>query len=1126
MSNHGRQTPSVSVESAETGAFEKGTAGLQKPGKPRRSRRRRLARAGFWVVLSMSLLAAGLAVVGWSLLGKPLSAPDWVRAEIEARLAQQLPGFELQFSDMTLFVQRDLRPEISLSNVELRDADSGRVLLELSQAEITIARRTLLEGQIQPRTISVAGVFLQLHRNAQGDFDIAFGSGLGESGIGLNGLISRIDDFIYQPRFAALQEVDISAVTLGYQDARAGRTWTVDGGRLNLTREADLLQLRGDFALLSGRSYAATLELFGESTIGSNAVSLGLSVDEVSSGDIASQSAALAWLGVLRAPISGNLRTSFNEDGKLGLLNATLRIGEGVLQPSDATRPIPFSEARTYFSYDPRNNLLRFGEFAVASDWGSATGEATAILEEGTGGLPSGLQGQVKLAGISANPNEIFDAPRSLTSADLDFHLALNPFALRIGRLALVDEGTRVRLNGRVQAAPEGWDISLMGGVDEIGPERLLSFWPAEIKTRTRTWIADNVLAGSLRNIAVSLQSRPDGTKPEVYFSAEVADASVRFMRNMPPVTGAGGLVQLEDNRLVVSVDRGTVEAEEGGAMDAAGTVFTIPDLRVKPAPAHVALNAAGRIPAALWLLNREPLSALDKAGRGIDIADGALRVTGDINFPLKPKPAPTEVLWTVDGQGFDVRSASLVPNKVLAAETLRFAADNGNLRIEGAGTLEGVPFDGFWQTPLGPGALEQGARVEADVAISNAFLDAFSISLPPGSVSGSGTGRLKMDLKRGVAPSFTLSSTLAGLGLRLDAIGWSMGRNATGKLQIDGTLSTPARIDRMSLSAPGLSMNGRLELSEGGGLRALTIDRLRAGAWLDAPVTLTGRGKGVAPAVTISGGRIDMRNAPFSTGGGSGGSRGAASSASGPLTLAPDRLQISDGITLTGFRGQFSTQGGLGGAFQARLNGGTPVRGSVTATERGQRFVIKADDAGGVLRDAGLIKNVHGGSFHLKLAPTGAPGTFDGELDIGDTRIRNAPVMAELLSAISVIGLLEQLGGNGISFHEVEARFRLTPRQVILTRSSAVGPSMGISLDGYYDLASKTMDMQGVLSPIYVVNFVGQLFSRKGEGLFGFNFNLKGKSDDPRITVNPLSALTPGMFREIFRRPPPTVQQ
>ncbi|BBU55805.1 hypothetical protein KU6B_20700 [Mameliella alba] len=84
----------------------------------------------------------------------------------------------------------------------------------------------------------------------------------------------------------------------------------------------------------------------------------------------------------------------------------------------------------------------------------------------------------------------------------------------------------------------------------------------------------------------------------------------------------------------------------------------------------------------------------------------------------------------------------------------------------------------------------------------------------------------------------------------------------------------------------------------------------------------------------------------------------------------------------------------------------------------------------------------------------------------------------------------------------------------------------MGISLDGYYDLASGSMDMQGVLSPIYLINGIGQIFSRRGEGLIGFNFNLRGSVESPRVTVNPLSAFTPGMFRDIFRRPPPKLSQ
>jgi len=54
----------------------------------------------------------------------------------------------------------------------------------------------------------------------------------------------------------------------------------------------------------------------------------------------------------------------------------------------------------------------------------------------------------------------------------------------------------------------------------------------------------------------------------------------------------------------------------------------------------------------------------------------------------------------------------------------------------------------------------------------------------------------------------------------------------------------------------------------------------------------------------------------------------------------------------------------------------------------------------------------------------------------------------------------------------------------------------------------------------------VGAVLTRRGEGLIGFNFTLRGRVDDMRVGVNPLSVLTPGMFREIFRRPAPVVGQ
>ena len=133
---------------------------------------------------------------------------------------------------------------------------------------------------------------------------------------------------------------------------------------------------------------------------------------------------------------------------------------------------------------------------------------------------------------------------------------------------------------------------------------------------------------------------------------------------------------------------------------------------------------------------------------------------------------------------------------------------------------------------------------------------------------------------------------------------------------------------------------------------------------------------------------------------------------------------------------------------------------------------------------------------------------------------------MTDLLSALSIVGLLDQMNSGGISMSEVAGDFQLTPNRLTLYRSSAVGPSIGVSLDGYVDLQNERIDMQGVISPVYFLNGIGQIFSRRGEGVFGFNFNLKGAMRDPSVSVNPLSILTPGMFREIFRRAPPQAGQ
>jgi hypothetical protein len=50
-------------------------------------------------------------------------------------------------------------------------------------------------------------------------------------------------------------------------------------------------------------------------------------------------------------------------------------------------------------------------------------------------------------------------------------------------------------------------------------------------------------------------------------------------------------------------------------------------------------------------------------------------------------------------------------------------------------------------------------------------------------------------------------------------------------------------------------------------------------------------------------------------------------------------------------------------------------------------------------------------------------------------------------------------------------------------------------------------------------IPLIGPLLSGgKGEGLFGIAYTVKGKFEEPEISLNPLSALAPGFFRKIFQ--------
>ncbi len=1087
-----------------------------KPAAPRLKLGRHVRRFGSWTVSMLLIASIVVGVLVMVFIGQTLHVPEWVRGRIEARLEQNLNGMQIEFGNVSVIVDKGWRPRVQLRDVVLSDPE-GVVFLELSDAEASLAMRPLLRGLVQPKHISLTGAFATLRRDASGAFSLALGQTQAPVGQAENlpQLIERWDQVFETPMLSALTAVELTALTIRYEDASLTRSWTLDDGRILLNRTGNQLSLTSSFAVLGGRDFASSVDLSYASSIGSSKADISVSVQDFHAQDIASQSVALEWLDVLRAPISGAFRASVDAAGDLGPISATLQIGEGVLQPNNSARPIPFSGARAYFIFAPDKQLLTFNELSVNSKWVSGVAEGRVFLGGAETGKLDELIGQLTLTNLTLNPQELYKEPLVLKEIAAAFRLHLDPFRFDLGELHITDQGHTILLDGTLNAGPDGWDVKVDGTANTLETDRILALWPERAVAKPRKWVQDNLTGGTLNDMNFALRLHP-GQKPDVYLDFGYQDATIRFLKTMPPITGAIGQASLIRNRFVTTASAGQVIPEEGGPLDIAGTSFIIPDVSIKKAaPGIVRLKAEGSVTAVMSLLNRPPLAVLKKTPLPVALADGQVQLSGTLALPLKQRAQFEEFEFHATGDITDVQSEVLVPGHVVRSPVLQVVLDQDGIVVAGHGRVDDVPAEVSWSQPLG-GGKNRASRLKGEVELSQDLIDTFNIGLPPGSVTGTGTGDFTLDMVPGEPLRLNVTSDLAGVELRFPALSWRKPKSTTGVLEISGTLGDETTIDHLLFKAAGFEVVGSLTNNAGGGLNRAQFSSVRLNGWLDVRADLIGRGDRT-PDLRILNGTVDMRRSTFGSDDGASG---------GQIEVALGQLQVTDSLALNNFTGSFQTAGGFKGPFTGRINGQTSVTGEVLPSGNRSAVRIRSDDAGGVFRSAGVIERARGGSFDLSLHPVDVTGNYEGELHVADTRVKDAPAIAALLNAVSVVGLLDEMAGQGIQFTEVDARFRLTPSRLILYQSSAVGPSIGLSMDGEYDANTGQLNMQGVISPVYLLNRIGSVLTRKGEGFIGFNYTLKGPAASPNVEVNPLSALTPGLFRDIFRKPAPKAPQ
>ena len=214
-----------------------------------------------------------------------------------------------------------------------------------------------------------------------------------------------------------------------------------------------------------------------------------------------------------------------------------------------------------------------------------------------------------------------------------------------------------------------------------------------------------------------------------------------------------------------------------------------------------------------------------------------------------------------------------------------------------------------------------------------------------------------------------------------------------------------------------------------------------------------------------------------------------------------------------------------------------------VKAKGKPRYLVSKTKNAGEAFRLIGFYPSVIGGTGTLRVNMDGKGYAEKiGTLWASNFFIRGDPVVGEVLVNTPDETYMTVPGGSArkrksgrrvkyskTQFNRLKMSFSVGQGQLVLHNSYINGPLIGATIRGRVDYERKRVALGGTYVPLYGLNSVfgeipilGQLLvGRRGEGFFGITFSVNGPMKKPNVLVNPISVVTPGIFRQIFEITP-----
>jgi hypothetical protein len=659
-----------------------------------------------------------------------------------------------------------------------------------------------------------------------------------------------------------------------------------------------------------------------------------------------------------------------------------------------------------------------------------------------------------------------------------------------------------------------------------------------------RDWIVHNITGGVVEEVRANVDLSDRGVDPanitldQLSGTMRVQGTDVHYLGKMPSVKGVDGDVQFDQKSMTIALKSGAVE----GLKVDQGTV-AITGLDAKDQAIDIELVVRGPLQGVLGLVDHPPLGYASSLGFDPKSATGETASRIKFEFPLIRNLSLAEVKIAVASNLEKVGLAHVFLGHNLDNGTLKLRLTKEGMSVAGTADLESTPIDLAWDESFATVRGGRGLptrRIEVKAIVDDALQAKLDL-IPAGIVRGPVPTHLVLTQggRLGRTTEVALDLDLTGAVLAPPRFVWQKkpGVAANAHMILDLKAEKLAAIRDLRIDGSGIAVHGDIAFDDLGALATADLKALDFGR-NHATGTLA-RGPDGAYQVDVSGDAFDATG--FLKGG-----KNETANERGPgiaIKLELGKLWLSEGskMAFLDAKGNLDDDGlhVARAAVSAKTQSGAAVDFQIAPSPQGRALNFASADAGQAVNVLGVLDSMIGGKLKVS-------GTFDdtkplaplsGTFRIDDYRLNNAPFMAKLLTLASLTGIMSELTGRGIAFSSMQGSFVKTGGAVKIVDGRTAGSELGLTFEGALDLDANMMDINGTVVPVYTLNsllgnipLLGNiLVGPKGGGVFAATFRATGSLDNPDVSVNPLSALAPGILRrllDVFSSGPSAVPQ